>query len=129
MGMPVWMWVNGPSANTYGPITDRASTGGVTVTVKAKVEKLVWDMGDGSKVTCPTAGTPYEPAFGKKDSPDCGHIYTTVSASQPHGVFAVTASSYWVVDWAGAGQSGTIALAPLTRTTSIRVGELQVLVQ
>ena len=129
VGMPVWMWVNAPNANTYGPITDRASAGGITVTATAEVKKIVWDMGDGSKATCTTAGTPYEPQFGKKDSPDCGHTYTTVSTGQPHGVFAVTASSYWVVDWAGAGQSGTITLAPLTQTTNIQVGELQVLVQ
>jgi hypothetical protein len=129
VGMPTWMWVDNPDRGTFGPYTITASAGGITVTATAEVDKIVWDMGDGSKVTCTTAGTPYEARFEKEDSPDCGHTYTGTSASQPHGVYTVTADSYWVVNWAGAGQSGTLRLAPLTQATHIRMGELQVLVQ
>ena len=41
---------------------------------------VTWDMGDGTEVVCNTAGTPYKPAFGRKDSPDCGHTYKKSSA-------------------------------------------------
>lgn len=129
VGMPVWMWVQQPGPTSFGPITDRASAGGITVTVTAKVDQIVWDMGDGHTVTCKSAGTPYRPTYGKKDSPDCGHTYMVSSASQRGGLYAVTASSYWVVTWAGAGQAGTIRLAPMSQRVNIAVGEMQVLAQ
>ena len=129
VGMPTWLWVANRDGTTFGPQTMSASAGGITVTATARVEKIVWSMGDGTSVTCTTAGTPYEPRFQRHESPDCGHTYTRTSSRLPGGVFPVSASSYWVVNWAGAGQSGTIRLAPLTQTTEIRVGELQVLVQ
>jgi hypothetical protein len=85
-------------------------------------------MGDGSEVVCKTAGTPYESEYGLKDSPDCGHTYTLTSAGQPDDAYTVTATSSWVVTWAGAGQSGIIRLDGINRTTHIRIGEAQVLV-
>ena len=45
---------------------------------------ITWDMGDGTEVVCNTAGTPYKPEFGRKDSPDCGHTYKKSSA-RPDG--------------------------------------------
>ena len=86
-------------------------------------------MGDGSKVVCHTAGTPYQASYGKKASPDCGHVYTKSSAGQPGDQFTVTAISDWVVTWAGAGQTGTIRLNGLQRSVEVRVGEAQVLVR
>lgn len=129
VGMPTWMWVDGPSATTFGPITKSASAGGITVTATANVEQIEWDMGDGSTVTCEGEGTAYYPAAGKQDSPDCGHRYEMTSWDKPGHEFTVTARSYWRVDWAGAGQSGTIRLDPLEQSVQIRVGELQVLTQ
>ena len=69
VGMPVWMWAKNPNAHTVGPITESASAGGITVTATAKVLDITWDMGDGTEVVCNTAGTPYKPEFGRKDSP------------------------------------------------------------
>jgi len=128
VGMPVWMWVDQPNDHTFGPITASASAGGITVTATAKVFRITWDMGDGTKVVCRTAGTPYLPSYGRKDSPDCGHTYERSSADQPDQKFTVSATSDWVVTWAGAGQTGTIRLDGLTRSTRIAVGEAQVLV-
>lgn len=129
VGMPAWMWVANPNEHTWGPITATASAGGVTVTATARVHKVTWDMGDGNKVTCTTAGTPYEAAYGNKKSPDCGHVYTTSSSSEPGQKFTVTATSDWVIDWEGAGQAGTIRLNGLVREAQIAIGEAQVLVQ
>jgi hypothetical protein len=122
IGMPTWMWAQNPGPATWGPITRSAAAGGFTVTATAKVDKVVWDMGDGKSVTCRTPGTPYADRYGKKDSPDCGHKYTK------KGRYTVTATSYWVVTWAGLGQTGTIPLQ-LSDTTTITMGEVQVLVQ
>jgi len=132
IGLPVWMWVTNPIASTYStsddPLTASASAGGITVTARAYVERVEWDMGDGSDpITC-GAGTEYNVSVDqKKESPDCGYTYTKTSWDQPNHRYAVTASSYWRVDWAGAGQSGTIRLPALVSTVHIREGELQVL--
>ncbi|MGY0541412.1 hypothetical protein ACW14X_28120 [Nocardioides sp. YJ-D4] len=129
VGMPVWMWAKKPNSNTYGPATASASAGGITVTATARVHEITWDMGDGTTVECRSAGTPYEASFGKKASPDCGHVYRLSSAREPNGTYSVTATSAWVITWQGAGQAGTIRLDGLSRSVDIAVGEAQVLVK
>lgn len=121
VGMPNWMWVKQPAANTWGPITKSASAGGYTVTATAKVSNVVWDMGDGQIVTC-QQGTPYVQSYGKQKSPTCGHTYTH------QGTYTVTATSNWVIDWAGIGQAGTISM-DLNREATVQIGEAQVLTQ
>jgi hypothetical protein len=128
VGMPVWMWAKAPNAHTFGPITASASAGGITITATAKVLKVTWDMGDGTKVVCKTAGTPYDPSYGRSDSPTCGHKYLKSSAEEPTEQFEVSATSSWVITWSGAGQTGTIRLNGLVRSTQITIGEAQVLV-
>lgn len=121
IGLPTYMWVDDESPSTWGPITRTASSGPFSVTATGRVVQIDWDMGDGSVVMCRTPGTEYQDAFGDAPSPDCGHTYTE------QGDYAVTATSYWVIEWVGLGQSGTIEL-DLAETTNIEMGELQVLV-
>ena len=128
IGVPVWMWVANPDSSTYGPISASASAGGITVTATATVERVEWNMGDGSAPINCGQGTPYNSAVdGTKQSPDCGYTYQKTSWDKPHHKYTVTANSYWKVDWAGAGQQGTIRLPALVSTVHIREGELQVL--
>ena len=130
VGMPAWLWIADPGESTTGPITRSASGGGITVAATARLDRVVWSMGDGSTVTCAggdALGTPYEDRYGASSSPTCGHTYTRMSDDAPGGAYTVAASSYWTVTWSGGGASGTIPLA-LTRSTQIRVGEVQVLV-
>lgn len=127
VGMPVYMWTS-PSPETFGPQVLTGSVGGVTVTATAKVDRIVWSMGDGTSVTCRTPGTPYEERFGFRMSPDCGHRYSRTSAGKPDSAYPITATSYWLVDWTGpGGSSGQIPLT-LSSSTAIVVGELQALV-
>ncbi|MFJ5057715.1 ATP/GTP-binding protein, partial [Streptomyces cyaneofuscatus] len=105
---------------TYGPNTSSASAGGVTVTATAKVSRIVWSMGDGKSVTCTTPGTPYHAKYGLKPSPDCGHRYT-----KPSKKYHVTATSTWVIDWAGGGQTGQLTEVR-DSSVDIAVGEVQV---
>ncbi len=122
VGMPVWMWVDAPDAHTYGPASNTASDGSVTVTISAKVAKTLWEMGDGRSVTCATAGTPYQDADGKQPSPDCGYSYSK------QGTYTIRATTTWDISWtANTGQSGTIPLT-LTATRTVVIGEVQVLV-
>ncbi|MGP4001709.1 ATP/GTP-binding protein [Streptomyces sp. 8N706] len=125
VGMPVWMW-NQQSPTTSGPNTASASAGGITVKATAKVSKVVWSMGDGSKVTCTKPGTPYKASYGKRMSPDCGHVYEETSGSRPEGTFTVKATSTWEINWAGGGQSGQLTEIRES-DVEIEVGEVQVL--
>jgi hypothetical protein len=122
VGMPVWMWVDTPDPHTYGPATNTASDGSVTVTISAKVTKTLWEMGDGKSVTCTTAGTVYKDSYQKQPSPDCGYLYST------QGTYTIRATTTWDITWTvNTGQSGTIPLT-LTATRTVAIGEVQVLV-
>lgn len=115
LGLPTWMWVDEPAAATWGPITRSASAGAVTVTATARVSNVVWDMGDGTRVSC-GQGTRYTAGQQANPSPTCGHRYTAP------GRYPVTAAAHWTVDWEGAGQAGTITLT-LSRDSSVWVRE------
>ena len=58
VGMPVWLWVDRPDEHTFGPVSDGASQGPLSVTVTAQVASVDWDMGDGSTFSCDNPGTP-----------------------------------------------------------------------
>ncbi|MFD5425615.1 ATP/GTP-binding protein [Streptomyces sp. NPDC127084] len=125
VGMPVWMWAN-DTPNHWGPVTASATAGAVTVNATAKVSKVVWSMGDGTTVTCTGAGTPYQAAFGKKTSPDCGHRYRAPSSTQPSGKFPVSATATWTIDWQGGGETGQLTEIR-DSDVAITVVEVQVL--
>jgi hypothetical protein len=127
IGMPTWMWVANPTAQTFGPI-ERSITDVITVTARAEVERVVWNMGDGNTVTCTGPGTPYHESYGKRRSPDCGHAYTRTSANQPNKAYTVSATAYWVLRWTGpGGTSGTIQ-TDFSNQAQIQVGEMQVII-
>ena len=120
VGLPLWMWVEAPSEQSFGPMTRSASLGGVTVTATASVSKVLWEMGDGGAVTCVTAGTPFSDGHGGQESPDCGYTYPR------QGTFTVRATSFWSVDWSSSsGVSGSIPLQ-FTASRIVQIGELQV---
>jgi hypothetical protein len=121
IGLPTWLWVQSPGTRSWGPITATASAGGVTTTATAKVARVVWDMGDGSTITCTNPGTAWTPAQGTGDSPTCGYRYRTP------GQRTITATTHWQVDWSGAGQTGTIPLA-LSGTRQIDVTQLRAVI-
>ena len=126
VGLPVWLWTEATAA-TWGPTTASASDGPVSVTVTARVDRVEWNLGDGTLITCETPGTAFDPAaHGAEDrSPDCGHVYQRVSRD-PTGTYTVSATSYWVAEWSSGDESGTIPF-DFTTTEQIRIGELQVL--
>jgi hypothetical protein len=127
VGAPVYMWTT-PGPTTFGPQVLTGSAGGVTITATAKVDRIVWSMGDGTSVTCRTPGTVYQDRYGFNMSPDCGHRYQRTSAGKPANAYPITATSYWLVNWTGpGGSSGQIPLT-LSSSTAIVVGELQALV-
>ena len=127
VGLPVWLWTS-PTPQTFGPLAETASAGGVTITATARVDHVLWSMGDGATVTCSAPGTPYEPRYGASPSPDCGYRYRRTSRNVAAGAYTVTAKSHWSIAWRGGGRSGTIPLE-LESSTSLSIGEAQLLVE
>ncbi|MCL2092470.1 MAG: hypothetical protein FWH11_14940 [Micrococcales bacterium] len=111
-------------------MTSTATDGGVTVSATATVRKTVWDMGDGTIVSCEganAAGMPYDGAYDAQPSPKCGHRYQRTSAYEPDKAFTVSVTVYWDVEWSGGGQSGVLTTT-VTAQTQLRVGEVQVII-
>ncbi len=124
VGVPLWLWTQ-VTPTTWGPNSATASVPGMSVTARAQATRIVWDMGDGHSVTCEGPGTEWTP--GAVESPTCDHTYEMSSAGQPGDAYEVTATATWAVTWSGGGTSGSLTVTR-TSTTSVRIGELQVLV-
>lgn len=122
VGLPVWMWASS-GRNYFGPLRASASDRGLTVRITAQVQRIVWDLGNGRKITCHGPGTPYKatgPNAGKK-SPTCGYDgYPRV------GNYRVSATTFWNVHWVGGGRSGDIAQTRTSGVVDIQIKELQV---
>ncbi|MER7455472.1 hypothetical protein [Micromonospora sp. NPDC126480] len=131
VGLPVWMWASpdrpGEPRRYFGPQHADASDRGLTVYIEAKVDRVVWDMGNGDKVTCPGPGTPYrsDNSLAGKPSPDCGYDDGYPRA----GTYRVQATTFWTVNWRGGGESGVIPVTRTSNTVTIQINELQVVTQ
>ncbi|MBQ1027401.1 hypothetical protein [Micromonospora sp. C95] len=125
VGLPVWMWAE-RGANQFGPLRASATDRGLTVTIRARVSRVVWDMGNGDTVTCTGPGTRYR-ARGQhagQPSPDCGYH----SGYPEAGTYTVRATTHWSVTWTSSGGESD-SIPGVTRTTgpvAIQINELQV---
>jgi hypothetical protein len=122
--LPTWLWLT----DGWDRMSATAAVPGVSVTAVATPVAVSWSMGDGARVTCSGAGTPFRagdnPAAA---SPDCGHTYHASSASQAGQAFPVTATVRWRITWAGAGQRGVFPDLTTTGNAAFRVAESQAL--
>lgn len=125
----MWLSIDSAEWNTYSAT---ATAGGVTSTVTAAPERVVWDMGDGQQVTCAGPGTAYDSSrdyFGQH--PECGYVYRRSSAGYPGDVVSVTATIYFQVTWSASGAPGGGDLGTVSRTSAplpVRVNEIQTVV-
>ena len=128
VGLPVWMSTT-VTPTTWGPNSATAAVPGLSVTATANADKIVWEMGDGHSVTCTSPGTPYQPSYGNRQSPDCGYMYPDPSRGESGGRYRVTGTTTWQVNWtANTGQTGSLTVTR-SSSTSIRIDEIQVLTQ
>ncbi len=126
VGVPTWLWVG----DAWAPLTATASLPGVSVTVTATPESVVWDMGNGDRLVCRGAGTAYDPDRPDGDqSTDCAYTYDRASGHQPGQRYPVTATTTWQVSWSASGAAGGGSLGALSRSTTfgLRVAEAQAL--
>jgi hypothetical protein len=127
VNLATFLWIN-PAQ--WVPQTASASAGGVTSTVTATPERVVWDMGQGDSVTCEGPGLPYEPNLPDDAQPsDCKFTYRASSANRPDKTFIVRATIEYHVTWSasGAAGGGDLGISRRSSTTPVRVAELQAL--
>ncbi len=123
VGYPLWIWAEGD----LDPAPVSQSVAGLSVSLNASLAKIVYDLGDGTTISC-GPGTPWRKGRVPPgtSSPDCGHTY--LKPSLPKGRYTITATTHWSVAWTAGGQSGTIPFTQ-TSTTNLPVGEVQTLVR
>ena len=116
VNVPTWMAIDSAASQ---PLQSSVSVPGVVVTVTAQPAEVVWDMGDGARVTCRPASDPQA----------CSHTYRWPSVGQPDSAYRVTATVVWHANWTVSGAVGGGDLGTLSRsvTVPLRVGELQAL--
>jgi hypothetical protein len=96
VGVATWLWID-PAA--WRTLSASATAGPVTTTAVATPTRVVWNMGDGSTVTCDGPGTPYDPSTPNATT-DCSYTWPA------SGSFQVTATVYWSVSWTAQGAPG-----------------------
>lgn len=121
VGYPMWLWAEGNL--DPAPVADTVYD--LSVSLDARLVKVVYDMGDGNKITCTDASQPWTTRVpAGAPSPVCGYTYQ--EPSLPKGDYTVTANAVWAVDWAINATTGTIPFYQ-SASTQLPVGELQVL--
>jgi hypothetical protein len=110
VGVPMWMWVPGEQWQTLSKTVSTALT---AVTVTAQPDRVAWDMGPDT-VNCYTAGRVWADGMGDDEVSPCRYAYKKTSKFQPGGVFEVTATIKYQVDWTCTGvctqASGTLGI-------------------
>lgn len=128
VGVHTWVWVDPAS---WTARSKRVSARATWAEVTATPVELRFDPGDGGgPVSCPSGGTPYDPAAGLDSaSPDCDYVYTGSSADRPGGVVSARYAVVWQVSWTGADRgvpaSGSLPDLISRTTVPIRVVESQ----
>ena len=121
--LATWMWL----AN-WAPASSQAAVPGVTVTVTAQPDRVIWDMGNGDQVVCAGPGTPYDANKAEEaQHSDCTYTYRRSSAGRPNESYVITATVEWSAAWSVAGAPGGGSLPGLRRSSSVsvRVAEIQ----
>lgn len=123
VGYPLWLWADGNL--DPAPVSD--SVYDVSVSLDARLQRVVFHMGDGEQVSCTNLTRRWTRSVKPgTESPACGYRYQ--KPSLPKGNYTVTAYTVWAVDWNINGTTGTL---PFYQSSSVElpVGELQVLVR
>ena len=98
VNLPTYLYLNPGAWQTF---TATATAGGVSATVVAVPEQVVWTTGDGQSVTCPGQGVPYNSSYGTTPPSDaCTYAYTAT------GTYTLSATVYYHATWTSTGAGG-----------------------
>ncbi len=118
VGYPIWLWVEGPR-----DLETTVTQDGITITIKARLRKVKFDMGDGTKKWCASWTTWYRHGEPPKESPTCGYRYQQLPKKKGAG-YDLTAEAHWDVTWTANGHTGTIETTR-TATRHLNIAEIQ----
>ncbi|MBB5998446.1 hypothetical protein [Streptomonospora salina] len=125
---PVWLWIE---PEQWEPRTADVSVDGGSASVTATPREVIWDMGDGTDVTCSGPGTVYDPAVHTAGdaSPDCGHSYELSSKNRPGAEDTVQTRVVWDVAWeSSTGEGGELEPMETAADRGVEVVEVHSLV-
>jgi hypothetical protein len=125
--LPVWLW-NTVSDNNWGTLSETAGPiAGISVVAQAEATSIEWDMGNGSTVRC-DEGVAWRTGM-NVFHPPCGYAYSRASRHLPGGVYEISATTTWVLQWQTVGlpeeRGGEFELQA-TSTTALQIDEIQV---
>jgi hypothetical protein len=117
-GVPAWFWL-GQGVAVIPPAS--ATSGPITVTVRATLTDVVWDFGDGAAPfdSGSSTGRPYP------QESDVTHIYQASTYGLPGGYLANVALRFSVEYSVNGGPWTTFGTKVRTYSTSYRVGQAQ----
>lgn len=129
VGVENWLWV---PESQWATLTRTVTAGGTSVTVTAEPDRVVWDLGPGV-TTCYDPGRVWRAGMTDEALTTCGYTYAVTSIAEPEGVFALSATIQYQVDWvctgACTGSSGSLGLVDAPAGTgSLRVLQRQTVV-
>jgi hypothetical protein len=108
VGVENWLWV---PASQWSRLTKTVTAGATAVTVTAKPTRVLWDLGPDT-ITCDSPGREWRDGMTDAARTTCGYIYRVTSSGEPRGVFGLSATIQYAVDWVctGACRSGSGSL-------------------
>ena len=129
VGVDNWLWV---PEGQWATLSKTVRAGGTSVTVTAAPSQIVWDMGP-EAVTCYSPGKVWRQGMIDAATTPCSYAYERTSGSQPGGVFSISATIRYQVDWtcSGACSEGSGSLGQVDApagTGTIRVLQRQTVV-
>lgn len=98
-----WLWV--PPAQ-WATLHKTVTAGATSVTVTARPTRVSWDLGEGT-TTCDSPGRAWRSGLGDRARTSCGYTFTSTSDSAPGGVYPISASIGYQVDWTCSGACTT----------------------
>ncbi len=118
VGYPIWLWVEGPRTLETTVVED-----GITITIRARLRGVQFDMGDGTKKWCSSWTRWYRHGEPPRESPTCGYRYQQLPKQKGAG-YDLTAQARWQVDWTANGYSGSLGVTR-TATRHLNIAEIQ----
>ena len=121
VGVYDWLWI-ARTPFSWGRQSVTAAVPGASVTATAVALQVVWNMGDGTAITCLTPGTPWVAGDPGNAPSDCSYAY------RQRGAFRVTATTTFQVAWAGTGLAASAKgqmQIHLSSSAPVTVDELQ----
>ena len=96
VNLPTWLWL---SPQSWRPVEMRSADNAAAAL--AQPLHVIWELGDGTTITCPGPGTPFDKSRpADQQQTDCSHTYRHSSSTQPDGKYKVKASIVWHLSWA-----------------------------